>query len=191
MIMSEKKIDTKKLMILGLIVALCMMVVPVMAALLPADTCPEDKSFGRCTAKDVLTNVTNVEILNGGHCDPVYNNVTVDFTVTFDSTASQRYNLGMFVAQDGKSLQGNPVAAKLCSAGYAPVPPFGILDGNYCGDMNQSQILTWQFTVNASCANIQPDGTLEIPACRFWTVPGHDVCPAGPNLLPGANADWV
>ena len=42
--MSEKKIDTKKLMILGLFIALCLMVVPVMATVVIDPQGPDDVS---------------------------------------------------------------------------------------------------------------------------------------------------
>ena len=179
-------------MILGLFVALCMMVVPAMAnvdggALPILEFCPTE--LGSCTANDGSTTVTNVEILSPGDmCEPD-GNITVQITAEFSATASQRYDLGVFVANSGGTLDGKTPNATLCSGDYAPIPNFTSLDqqGDDCGDISSSSPKIWTFTFRASCANVV-DGTLDVPTCRFWDNNDKDpACesPPGPNAGTG------
>ncbi len=181
------KKEMKKFMILGLIAALSI-VVPVMASDLPIVDCPT--ALNSCTANDISTTVKNVEILEN-RCGT---DGTIDLRITADySTAGgdSRYDLGVFVAEDGGSLDGKDPSALVCSGAYGPIPPFIDLDastpGDTCGDISDETI-TWTFDVTADCSNIV-DGVLEVPSCRFWNIAGHnDFCSGSPGENAGTGA---
>lgn len=182
------KHEVKKFVILGLIAALCSIAVPVMALDLPIVDCPT--TLNSCTANDVSTTVTNVAILDN-RCEA---DGTIDLRITADySTAGgdSRYDLGVFVAEDGGSLSGSDPTAEVCSGAYGPIPPFIDLDestpGDTCGDISDETI-TWTFDVTADCSNIV-DGVLDVPSCRFWNIAGHnDLCSGSPGENAGTGA---
>ena len=191
--MSEKKIDTKKLMIFGLIVALCMLAVPAMAAVVDV-TCPAftNSALATCTAGDVHTDVKHVEILND-QCSTT-GMIELEITANYTSTANQRYDLGIFLAKDlgnveGKKtdpnmalncvgvapqalIDGTPVFENLDSTGHSDTPD--TLDT--CGDLSAALgPVDFTFTATVAC-QFDANGDISIPACRVWEQnPNHKI----------------
>jgi hypothetical protein len=99
-------------------------------------------------------------------------NVTVHLKVTIGTTATERYNLGILFAKDGKNPQLDPATtgAQSCSAFTLPSPPFPELDtpANTCGD--QSSVSSGTFTtgsVTVKCI-AGPGNKLSIPYVGLW-----------------------
>ncbi len=93
-----------------------------------------------CTANDVSINTITVANTPppsciGGQTLPIDLNVTVQFG------SASRYNIGVFVSNDGKDpkLLAGSGGATSCSVAVLPTTsPFLNLDGNSCGDGNSS-----------------------------------------------------
>jgi len=108
-------------MILGLIVALCVVAVPAMAVyvpvVLPSEPCPGN--LNSCTANDVVTQIRSVEIVGGDICENAADTIHVLVRVNFSTTANERYDLGLYVATDGGTIQEDPVSTALTCVGAA------------------------------------------------------------------------
>ena len=179
----------KRLLILGLLIALCILIGPVLAQVPALNVpCPAtyNAALATCTAKDVVTTVKNVEVV-ASRCGSSTNDIDLRITATYESTADKRYDLGIFLSKDGGSVQGKSSdsgMAKEC-VGVAPQakihgePPFEDLDPwghsntsterDTCGDLSASLgpvEVTFEATVG--CHFDPVTGDLSIPACRVW-----------------------
>ena len=159
--MSETKIDTKKLMILGTLLALCVLAGPAMAVdLNPMTSCPSD--MNSCTANDASGDYTFD--IGDQVCEPG-GTIDVSITINFCSNAD-RYDVGVIIAEDGGILDTTHPTAQDCDGLYATVPPFDQIDGDACGDiegLNQCQhIIPWTIETTVDCDKVV-DGTVEIP----------------------------
>jgi hypothetical protein len=104
----------------------------------PVDMCPADRYGSNlgCTAKDVqITNITAKAGPNTPTSCVGGGSVTLDLDVTVDFGSSTRYDIGIFLAQDG----GNPqllsrrtsatgTGSQSCKVAILPVPTFPSLD---------------------------------------------------------------
>src|SRR5262245_42229621 len=70
---------------------------------LPSATCPSN--LNSCTANDVVTTVKAVDILNNDICNSLADTIDLRITTTYDTTATQRFDLGLFVSGDGGTVQ--------------------------------------------------------------------------------------
>lgn len=103
-----------------------------------ATQCAASRSGGNlgCSANDVSINSITVAgtppaYCVGGQTIPLDLNVSVQFG------SSSRYNIGVFIANDGKTPQLLPASggASSCSVGILPLTsPFSNFDANLCGD---------------------------------------------------------
>src|SRR5262249_23756761 len=171
---------------------------------LPTATCPSN--LGSCTANDVVTTVKAVKILKvcvggghagatsttnadcageggGGTCKTASGNSltdTIDLRITtqYQTTATQRYDLGLFVSGDGGTVQ-EPSTANLCygaaaQAGqgdtnaypdgdndvFLSLDPNGHSDSqpnttDTCGDLQASSgPFDWTNDVKVACKNL-------------------------------------
>src|SRR5262245_52923850 len=78
---------------------------------LPSATCPTN--LASCTANDVTTTVEAVTILNNDLCQSLTDTIDLRITTAYASTASQRFDLGLFVSGDGGTVQ-KPATAHVC-----------------------------------------------------------------------------
>ena len=177
----------KRLIIFGLIIALCVIAGPAMAVELQTVDCPT--GLNSCTANEVQTTQVGNAVILENKC-AVDGTIHLAITANFDANAD-RYDLGMFVAKDGGTLSDGPTALE-CAGGYAPIPPFANLDSitDTCGDIDNAFVpVTSTFEVWVDCDSII-DGSLE--SCRFWAQPGANVeCTGspGPSAGTGSNCD--
>jgi len=134
-----------------------------------AGMCMEDAYGGslNCTANDVsIANATIVEILDDG-C--AYAGDTVTFTAIWDvqSTATERYNVGLYFATEGQTSALNGT----CSVSTLPNSPatdWFDFDGNACGDISSSKMVHPEITITAKCVDSDEDNLLDIPYCTSW-----------------------
>ena len=191
----------KRLLVLGLLITLCMVSIPAMAApvILPTVDCPTN--LGSCTAKDVVTTVKDVAVRNDDICESLTDTIDLSITVAFDPTANSRYDLGIFVAENGGPVN----LGSECVGAAAPInggnlnaypdadddlfrdlDPTGHDEGDpdTCGDLDGPEgPADVTFDVTVLC-DIQ-DNTLTIPSCRVWEqnpnhkIACHDIADAG------------
>jgi uncharacterized repeat protein (TIGR01451 family) len=161
----------------------------------PVDMCPADRYGSNlgCTAKDVqITNITAKAGPNTPTSCVGGGSVTLDLDVTVDFGSSTRYDIGIFLAQDG----GNPqllsrrtsatgTGSQSCKVAILPVPTFPSLDPgpftiggqqytDTCGDGSASTVGaagTQTFTITnvvVKCQSIDSSGSLNIPFVVTW-----------------------
>jgi hypothetical protein len=145
-------------------------------------TCMEDVYGGSlgCTANDIkIVAARNITILDDG-CK--YPGDTVQFTAKFqvESSASTRYDIGLWFAVDGDqnndgALRGQCIAAT----------PFYDSDGDFCGDIADGQNPQYPlFTITTVCKG-NAQGWLMLPYCSSWSQPGgNKVCSNPTQTIP-------
>ena len=99
------------------------------AAAFPATACLLSAAATNCTANDgsigaVALNRRSLPGVNPSSCI-LGSTITIDLLVSLgEIQASNRFNIGFYVARDGKSLVvAPPTGAATCSVGTTPVPP--------------------------------------------------------------------
>src|SRR5262245_15043549 len=166
---------------------------PVVPTALPSATCPPN--LNSCTANDVVTTVVSANPIGNDVCGTRDDFLSLQFTVKFDSTANQRYDLGIFLSEDGGTVTngaGNTPPTALVCGGLAPQIGDGdgnadtsdcdsdrFLDldpdhhsgnaGDTCGDLQENAgpvFLT--VTATVSCATVDENLHLKVPSCRVW-----------------------
>jgi hypothetical protein len=155
----------------------------------PANMCAADRSGSDlgCTANDI--NIATVTVNNGVTSCAAGTSVTLDLSLLLRSNANQRFDVGIFVALDGKSpiIRSSAGGSTNCSVVGLPIspPPLGNLDGNACGDVASSGPVSVNVgTVTVPCT---PDATghLVLPAVVTWDNSSNATsCQAPP-------AQWV
>jgi len=155
----------------------------------PANMCAADRSGSDlgCTSNDI--NVASVTVNNGITSCTAGTSVTLDLSLLLRSNANQRFDIGVFVALDGKSpiIRSNAGGSANCSVVGVPTspPPLANLDGNACGDISSSGPVSINIgTLTVPCT---PDatGNLVLPAVVTWDNSSSSTsCKAPP-------AQWV
>ena len=158
-----------------------------------ADACGFTRGATGCTANDTNDISVVLDPLFAG-VDPTScnagDNVTLHLQVTIGTTATQRYNLGILFAKDGKNPIQDPATtgAQTCSAFTLPSPPFPELDTvpNTCGD--QSSNAPGTFTTGAITVKcIGVGGVLNIPYVGLWNNQTA-ACSGVTDLVAGTSA---
>ena len=126
-----------------------------------------------CTAKDVQ--LTNLQVVGGLSSCVGGTIITVDLNVTVNFGSSNRYDVGIFIAQDGLDPQigsGNG-GSTVCTVNILPTgSPFQNLDADSCGDGSGgiSGAITLS-SVNLLCkAASGSGGKLFIPFVVSWFI---------------------
>jgi len=150
-------------------------------------SCVQDAvDFGlNCTANDVsIANVTDVNILDDGCQFP---GDTVSFTATWNvqSTATERYNIGLYFAGEGQSsaLTGSCSVSTLANS---PVPPNYNFDGNACGDISSAAPVNPVITMTVQCEDPDGDNFLNLPYCTSWAQNDNTACSVPSEAVPGS-----
>jgi hypothetical protein len=140
-----------------------------------------------CTANDVRVATVSATVLDGQlcQCDPgscQYSYVDVLFVVYVEAIASTRYDVTVYLSNDGQTIA--PPVSTDC-LGWAAIPGegigyytppycshFGVFtnnDGDGCGDITKVQSPVFaNITARVSCANVNVNGTLVVPAVITW-----------------------
>jgi hypothetical protein len=172
---------------------------------LPDVSCPTN--LNSCTANDLGTTVVAVAIRNNDLCNSLTDTLDVRITAEFESTASNRYDVGIFVSKDGGTVQ-EPSSALLC-AGAAPQVGDGNAnafpdadtdlfldqegsDPDTCGDVNSTAgPVRWTFDATVTCNIVQVngEGQLVIPSCRVWDQNENNDCTSLTQAGTGSKCD--
>ena len=160
------------------------------ALLIPLETfaqsCPPDLGNGQlCTANDFT--VTGV-VINGPDECTVGDTISLAVRVGLESTAKQRYDIGLFSGNNGQPVIGGSSCTFDSLAPIEPSPPFNAnsgsggfrnLDGDACGDVDNGDGIVYKDVQLDSvlCADNDGDGQLDISGLVTWSSNANqDVC---------------
>ena len=96
-------------LIVGLLLLVCALVAPAMATVDVGNyPCPAtyNAALASCTANDVVTTIDRVQILNYACGHQMMEMLPYLINTSYETTANERYDLGIFLARDGGSVQG-------------------------------------------------------------------------------------
>ncbi|HET9576817.1 MAG TPA: hypothetical protein VFP44_03265, partial [Usitatibacter sp.] len=149
---------------------------PLTLAQWSSSTCAADRGYSstlNCTANDI--EIASVRVNNAVTSCVSGDNVTLDLTATLHINASQRYNVGVFLARDAKApnvpaASGGSANCQVHGLPLSP-SPFGDLDSNACGDIEagtQGQSFDLNLgTITVPCL-AGTSGNLVIPSVVSW-----------------------
>jgi len=143
-----------------------------------------------CAANDVNIAATTSLVVSDG-CSFPGDTATISFVAEFNLTAQDRYDIGVWVAEDG----GNALTGS-CSVSNFPInpsPPWTNLDAlgqptDTCGDLTSSNNPLYSSIQNitVACVDTNGDGNLDISTALTWQQSGaNDVCTSPLRALPG------
>jgi uncharacterized repeat protein (TIGR01451 family) len=175
------------------------------AASFPANQCAADRlgSNLSCNASDV--SITGMSVVGDTTSCIGGANVTLDLQMTINFAQPDRYDIGIFISNDGKTPQTRAAngGAASCTVSVLPTAsPFLDLDGgptgDICGDGNGSigggtgSGIHYMPNVTVPCQSLNgAGGNLYIPFVVSWdnqkTPPG-DVCTSNLNPVPGTSS---
>ena len=192
------------------IVAACLLSHTMTVYAFPVNQCagPRYGENLNCTAGDV--SITGMRIVGDTTSCIGETNITVDLEITVNFAVPDRWDIGIFISNDGKSPQLLPASggAASCSVGILPPSsPFLNLDGptDTCGDGNKDigggtgSGLTYMTNVTVSCQALTGSGgNLYIPFVVSWdnqkTPPGAictSIADPVPNTKSKCNAPTI
>jgi hypothetical protein len=129
------------------------------------------------------TDVTDIEVTDDG-CTSSADTVTFNATLTVVTTATARYDVGLFVGTDG--IQAENGECTVFSLPAEPVPPFIALAGDECGDSQSSVTLEVPVTgITVDCADANADNELDIANCTSWQQNSDGACGGAEDVEPG------
>ena len=153
------------------------------------NSCVED-AYGsglNCTAKDIsIANVSGIQILDDGCAFPG-DTVTFKAIWNVQSTASERYDIGLYFATEGQISALNGTCS-VSSLPNSPTPPWSNLDGDFCGDITSFSSLQPEVPMTVICMDPNGDNMLNLPYCTSWDNSSGSVCNGPENALPGTKA---
>jgi len=148
-----------------------------------------------CTANDVqLVNLVLSSSYTGSLSCVAGQTITLDIDATFSSGGAQRYDVGFFVSEDGKSPQDLPGSggANTCHVGILPEtpdPPFADLDGDNCGEVRANQSGTTTLTGVTVRCQADASGQLVIPMVVSWAQNANSIlCMSSLDPVPGTKS---
>jgi hypothetical protein len=152
------------------------------AAALP---CLEDR-FGssvNCTANDIrITDFHDIVVTDDG-CTSLADTVTFNALLTVVTTATARYDIGLFIGRDGEqALVGECVVQALPTG----PPPFRNFDTDTCGDTSSSMVVEVPVSgVTVQCADANGNRLLDVAACTSWQQNANRLCRTAADVVPG------
>jgi hypothetical protein len=138
---------------------------------------------GGCTANDVsVAQTTSLRVVDK---DPVADGVqgclfpgdsaTVSFVAQFHSTATARYDVGVWTSQNGGSaLTGTGGSCSVANFPSAPTPPWlnqeSSIPTDVCGDISSAaDVYSSINNIEVACVDTNGDGNLDINTCLSWS----------------------
>ena len=145
----------------------------------------------QCTANDIdLAFTTSLRVIDG--CAFPGDTATISFVAQFNLTAQDRYDIGVWVAEDG----GNALTGSRSVSDFpiSPTPPWTNLNAagqptDTCGDMTSTNnpLFSNIQNIKVSCVDTNGDGNLDINTCLSRRTPGADgLCTSPVQAFPGA-----
>jgi len=163
-----------------------------------------------CTANDVQ--ITGISVAGGPASCTGGQNITLDLDLTVQFGSADRYDIGIFISNDGNSPQNLPANGGAASCSVASLPttsPFLDLDPgpwggtrDTCGDGNGSigggtgSGVLRMTGVSVPCQALASSGKLYIPFVVSWdqssskptSKPGTDICTSSNDLVAGTGS---
>jgi len=159
----------------------------------PVNQCASDRSGSDmgCTANDV--SISSIAVASGSPPSCVGGlPLILDLDVTINAANAKRYDIGVFLSNDGKSTRLMSVngGASTCSVSILPQTPlpFANLDSDGCGDIDGpgSGIFRMSSATVLCSAGGSTSGNLTIPFMVTWSANSGGVCSS--NADPVATA---
>lgn len=157
-----------------------------------ATQCAADR-FGtdlNCTANDV--SITGMSIIGDTTSCVGGTSVTLDLQMTVNFGSPNRWDIGIFISNDGKSPQYmSPTGAATCSVSALPASsPFQNLNANACGDGGGS-LSGIHYMPNATVpcqSTTGAGGNLYIPFVVSWNHQSSGTCNSSLDVVPAGNS---
>jgi hypothetical protein len=145
-----------------------------------------------CSANDVRVAKADQVVITDDGCR--YPGDTVSFTarMSVESTATERYDIGVYFATDGQPTALTGGKCTVSTLPTAPSPFFYNLDASpdTCGDIATKignplyPVLAFE---NVICNDRNGNGKLDLPYCTSWRQSGsNEVCTKPADAYPGA-----
>lgn len=161
----------------------------------PVNQCSADR-FGSdmgCTANDV--SISAISAAAGSPLSCVGGqSLILDMDVTINAANAKRYDIGVFLSNDGKStrLTSANGGASTCSVSMIPQTPlpFANLDSDVCGDIDGpgSGIFRMSSVTVLCSAAGSTSGNLTIPFMVTWSANAGGVCSSNADPLATAQS---
>jgi len=158
----------------------------------PATQCAASR-FGsdlNCTANDV--SITGMSVVSDLTSCAGGTNITLDLQMTVNFGSANRYDIGIFISNDGKSPQYlAPTGAATCAVSALPVAsPFQNLNANGCGDGGGTLSgIHYMPNVTVPCQSLAgAGGNLYIPFVVSWNHQSSGTCGSSLDVVPAGNA---
>ncbi|MFC1622262.1 hypothetical protein ACFL13_02710 [Patescibacteria group bacterium] len=151
--------------------------------------CIEDAAGGdlNCTAGDVsIADVTSIDILDDG-CQFVGDTVTFRATWEVQSTATQRYDIGLYFATEGQT-NARTGECSVSTLPNDPVPPWYNYDFDACGDISSSASVYPEIELTVVCLDTDGNNLLDLPYCTSWDNQAGGVCSGPDDAIPSNKA---
>ncbi len=153
----------------------------------PVNMCPADRTANLgCHANDV--SIAQVQVVNGVTSCVAGQPVTLQLQAVLSSNASRRFDIGVFVARDGREIMlpssaGGAADCAVYGVPFTP-PPLANLNGNACGDITSGGVATVDLGFVTVLCEPDQSGNLNLPAMVTWQNNQNATCNAPP-------AAWV
>lgn len=173
---------------------------------LTGQTCASDRGSNSCTAKEFTVTVKADQGSNitscfaGNTVDPPEEVTNLDVVATITSKSTDRYDIGLFVGEDGQQPDASP-AGDTCSVATFPTSDptgawFDASNGNptnTCGDYHGGNLMTTNLIhgVSVLCVPDAATGLLSLPFALTYQQNVGGTCTGPANVQPGAGPKCV
>jgi len=155
-------------------------------------------------------------VLQGGTCVAVKSCVpgqqlTVPIRATIVCGSKERYDVGMYIAQDGGDAVGNPLTIPhggMCyrdylhpvsstnkdlqvMSGHGPYynAEIGVVPTDTCGDIAQNQTDLYDFSaITITCRDDDHNGMLDVGTCLSWDINTKTTCNSEADTVPNSSS---
>ncbi|SCZ65161.1 DUF6701 domain-containing protein [Thiohalomonas denitrificans] len=197
---SQQRIPNCWLWLLAvLVIPISLLTVPSAANAFGATQCAADRFEDdlNCTANDV--SLTNIRVVGDQRSCVGGSTITLDLEATANFGNADRYDFGIFVANDGKNprlLSTDPDGAASCSVSSLPTTsPFLDLDSDFCGDGGgdvgggTGSGVVYLTNVELPCRTTPTaGGKLNISYVATWYQNSGEICTSSLDVVPGSKS---
>ena len=167
------------------VTALAVLPFPASAQTAPygVNVCAADRlaqGIGNCSANDIR--IASINVTNGVTTCTAGSLVQLDLDIVIQVGAQARYDVGMFVAQDGRTVDLKAAQGGSASCRVEALPtslPWANLNANVCGDVTAATG-TQTLSVNGGSYLCATDGSgqLVLPGMVTWSQNASTSCPS-------------